>query len=153
MLVPPLLIAHRGNITGPNPEKENHPEYIDKAIACGYNVEIDVWDVSGKLVLGHDVPQYEIDMNFLFDRKNKLWCHAKNVDALSRMIVYGEKINCFWHQEDDVTLTSKGYLWTYPGKELTQNSICVKPSPNNIPTLCAGICDDEIELIAERIES
>ena len=70
MLVPPLLIAHRGNITGPNPEKENHPEYIDKAIACGYDVEVDVWDVSGKLVLGHDVPQYEIDMNFLFDRKN-----------------------------------------------------------------------------------
>jgi len=26
------LIAHRGNINGPNPEKENHPDYINTAI-------------------------------------------------------------------------------------------------------------------------
>ena len=58
-----ILISHRGNISGENPEKENHPEYIDKAISLGYDVEIDVWDDSGKIVLGHDVPQYEIDMN------------------------------------------------------------------------------------------
>ena len=56
------LIAHRGNLTGKNPEKENHPDYIDEAIDCGYDVEIDVWDDSGKLVLGHEVPQYEIDI-------------------------------------------------------------------------------------------
>ena len=146
------LIAHRGNLTGRNPEKENHPEYIDKAISLGYDVEVDVWDVSGKLVLGHDGPQYEINMGFLIDRETSLWCHAKNIEALSRMIVYGNELNCFWHQNDDVTLTSKGYLWTYPGKELTKNSICVKPSPDNIPILCAGICDDQIEVISERIK-
>ena len=37
-----ILIAHRGNIDGPNPEMENNPQYIDKAIDSGYNVEIDV---------------------------------------------------------------------------------------------------------------
>tara|TARA_B100000530_G_scaffold311999_1_gene239382 strand:+ start:47 stop:505 length:459 start_codon:yes stop_codon:yes gene_type:complete len=151
MLVSPILISHRGNVTGPNSDRENHPDYIDEAISAGYNVEIDVWRISDEMILGHDVPQYKIDMNFLFDRQDSLWCHAKNVEALSFMTVW-EKLNCFWHQEDDVTLTSKGYIWTYPGKQLTENSICVKPSPANIPTLCAGICDDEIELIAERIE-
>lgn len=139
-----ILISHRGNISGENPEKENHPEYIDKAISLGYDVEIDVWDDSGKIVLGHDVPQYEIDMNFLMDRENNLWCHAKNIEALSRMVNYGDELNCFWHQEDDVALTSKGFLWTYPGKELTRNSICVKPASNQDLSLCVGVCDDEI---------
>ena len=142
-----------GSRTGRNPEKENHPDYIDKAIDCGYDVEVDVWSIAGSLMLGHNVPQYEISMGFLLDRELNLWCHAKNIEALSRMIIYGEDVNCFWHQEDDVTLTSKGYLWTYPGKELTRNSICVKPTPSNIPAVCAGICDNEIEIISERIVS
>jgi hypothetical protein len=147
-----LYISHRGNLTGRNSDKENHPDYVDNAISCGYDVEIDVWDVSGKLMLGHDAPQYKIDIGFLLDRGDNLWCHAKNIEALSRMIMYSEDINCFWHQEDDVTLTSKGYLWTYPGKELTRNSICVNPSLNNIPNLCAGICDDEIEIISKMFK-
>ena len=37
-----LLIAHRGNINGPDKAKENHPDYINKAIEAGYNVEIDI---------------------------------------------------------------------------------------------------------------
>ena len=146
-----ILIAHRGNLTGQNLDRENHPDYIDEAIACGYDVEVDVWSVFGTFALGHNVPQYEIDIQFLKDRNLVLWCHAKNIQALSELIQYN--INYFWHQEDDVTLTSRGYLWTYPGKELTENSICVNPSPNNIPTGCAGICDDEIKVISERIES
>ena len=54
------LIAHRGNITGPDPSRENHPDYIRQAIDLGYNVEIDVWRIGGKFILGHDEPQYEI---------------------------------------------------------------------------------------------
>ena len=44
-----ILIAHRGNIDGPNPELENSLQYIDKAIDSGYNVEVDIW---GSLVEG-----------------------------------------------------------------------------------------------------
>ena len=56
-----------------------------------------------------------------------------------------EDIHCFWHQEDDVTLTSKGYMWTYPGKPLTDNSICVKPKKNDkIMKKTFGICSDFI---------
>jgi len=36
------LIAHRGNINGPNALEENNPEYIDSAKPLGYNVVIDV---------------------------------------------------------------------------------------------------------------
>ena len=55
----------------------------------------------------------------------------------------GGDIHCFWHQEDDVTLTSKGFMWTYPGKPLTDKSICVLPEKNNqIPKKALGICSD-----------
>ena len=35
------LISHRGNIDGPQPDRENSPNYINEAIEAGYNVEID----------------------------------------------------------------------------------------------------------------
>ena len=55
------LIAHRGNVNGPDPLTENTPEKIESAIAAGYDVEIDIWyDEEGKLWLGHDEPTYEI---------------------------------------------------------------------------------------------
>ena len=46
----------------------------------------------------------------------KIWFHAKNIEAFYELL----KLNivCFWHQNDDVTLTSNGYIWTYPGKQL-----------------------------------
>ena len=47
------LIAHRGNISGPNPEKENHPDYILEAIRLGYvpEEEYDNW-VDPKKMIG-----------------------------------------------------------------------------------------------------
>ena len=39
----PLLLAHRGNIDGKQPERENSPSYILEAIDSGYSVEVDVW--------------------------------------------------------------------------------------------------------------
>ena len=136
-----ILISHRGNITGPNSDKENHPDYILKALQQGYDVEIDVWEISGSYFLGHDRPDYLVKADFL--KNNKLWCHAKNIDALKSMI--GDGIHCFWHQEDDVTLTSNGYMWTYPGIPLTDKSICVLPEEvNSSLENCMGICSDFI---------
>ena len=31
------LIAHRGNISGPEPERENTMDYIEEAIQLGYD--------------------------------------------------------------------------------------------------------------------
>ena len=50
------LIAHRGNLKGKNPKYENHPDYILDAVWAGFDVEIDVWNVKGQWLLGHDAP-------------------------------------------------------------------------------------------------
>tara|TARA_R110001583_G_scaffold194636_3_gene366055 strand:+ start:6037 stop:6504 length:468 start_codon:yes stop_codon:yes gene_type:complete len=145
-----FLIAHRGNIIGPHPEKENHPDYLLEAVNTGFEVEVDIWSYDNMWLLGHDGPQYEVDDSYLtsLHARNALWLHAKNADALSKLSSGGvyENWRFFWHQQDDYTLTSNGYLWTYPGKELMHNSICVMPeSPSRSMLRCAGICSDHIK--------
>ena len=55
-------------------------------------------------------------------------------------------IHYFWHQNDDITLTSKGYIWAYPGKQPIKNSIAVLPEIHNDDiSNCIGICSDIIE--------
>jgi hypothetical protein len=139
------LISHRGNTNGPNPIMENNPEYIEQTLKIGYDVEIDVWYKDNDFYLGHDYPKYIIDESFL--ENEKIWSHAKDIHSLLRMN-QNKKINCFWHQNDDFTLTSKGFIWTYPDKELTNNSICVLPDRSNysLETIkkCYGICSDFI---------
>ena len=137
-----LLISHRGNIDGKIVERENSPEYIMEAINKGYSVEVDVWYVSGVLYLGHDKPQYDISIDFL--KNDKLWCHCKNIEALKYLI--DNNIHCFFHQQDDVTLTSLGYIWTFPKKRLIEGSICVMPEYGYEGDLnvCYGICSDNI---------
>jgi hypothetical protein len=135
-----ILISHRGNLNGKT-DRENQPEYINEALDQGFDVEVDVWDIFGSYFLGHDEPQYLVKKEFL--KNDKLWCHAKNIQGLYSMME--DDIHCFWHQEDDVTLTSKGYLWTYPGKQLTKKSIMVVID-NSAPKLpeVTGVCSDYI---------
>ena len=142
-----FYISHRGNISGQNKESENKPEYIKIALEKGFEVEIDVRFKDSQFYLGHDFAKYKIESSFLLNEK--LWCHAKDIEAMNNLKKI--KAHYFWHQEDDVTLTSKGYFWTYPGKTLTNNSICVLPeisSKSKIKKIqkCAGICSDFIEL-------
>jgi hypothetical protein len=33
------FISHRGNVDGPNEDKENHPDYINDALGIGYDVQ------------------------------------------------------------------------------------------------------------------
>lgn len=63
------LIAHRGNIVGPNPLEENKLEYIEAAIAGGYDAEIDVRWEDHQFYLGHDGPQYYVPMTWLVKKK------------------------------------------------------------------------------------
>jgi hypothetical protein len=142
-----VLISHRGNINGPFESSENKPTYINRAISKGYDVEIDVWYIDGILFLGHDKPDYSIDFRWFRDRIEKLWIHCKNIDALNYFKNCGYELNYFWHQVDDVTITSKGYFWTYPGKKLTNNSIAVMPEIKEFIDIeiSFGICSDNIE--------
>ena len=133
-----MIIAHRGNLTGPKPERENSPDYIMEALVEGFDVEIDVWFTGGKFLLGHDKAQYEIHPGFL--KNDKLWCHAKTPKTFYKLLELGTV--CFFHDTDHVTLTSNGYLWTYPGIELTPRSICVMPPDEHYRFDCSGICTD-----------
>ena len=144
-----ILISHRGNINGKNLNIENHPSYIDKAIEAGYDVEIDVWYLEGRLFLGHDTAQYIVDIHWLENRSPSLWIHCKNIKALEtlkELDSMGRHINYFWHEEDTVTLTSKNYIWAYPGKQPIKNSIAVMPEIyNDNVEGCLGVCSDYIK--------
>ena len=141
-----ILISHRGNINGRLESYENEPSYIDLSIKKGFDVEVDIWYVESNLWLGHDKPKYPIDLKWLIDRSSILWIHCKNIDALMYLKDSGFPLNYFWHQEDDVTITSLGYFWTYPGKKLTKNSIAVMPETNNFENIeiSLGVCSDLI---------
>lgn len=150
-----IYIAHRGNLAGPNPEKENHPEYIDKAVQQGFYVEVDVRLVDDKIMLGHDEPQYEVDYSFL--NRHKIWCHAKNPEAL-QLLRQKNLAHYFWHDKDDYTITSRGYIWMYPEKKILGNSHLIYVLPEkqfNAKELskedkielrkCFGLCSDYVE--------
>jgi len=144
------FIAHRGNLTGPS-LNENHPDHIDNSIASGFDVEIDVWINGYEIFLGHDEPQYEIADQFLEKRRNVLWCHAKNIQALKWLVE--NNFNTFFHDTDDYTLTSKGFIWAYPGTTLIEGSICVMPEMANDPEYLAkniniihGVCSDYVQI-------
>ena len=138
------LIAHRGNLKGSQPEDENHPNYISKALELGFDAEVDVWYIDNFCFLGHDKPQYKVKELFIL--QSGLWVHAKNIEAL---LVFKDRTNCFFHDTDDVVLTSKNFIWTYPGKQLVENSIAVLPEKVDYKKeeleACHGICSDFVE--------
>lgn len=139
-----ILIAHRGNLNGPNPDKENHPDYIKEALNKGFNVEVDVWNIELQWFFGHDKPQYKIDsLEFLLN--SKIWVHAKNGEAFHKLINFTH-IHTFYHTNEDWVLTSKKYIWTYPGKQLFDDSVCVLPElgfSGNV-SKCSAICSDYV---------
>jgi len=136
------FIAHRGNLNGPSPEKENHPAYVDAAFQAGFDAEVDVWVVDGKIVLGHDKPQYEIHEQWFYSFM--MWVHCKNIEALYKF-KSNPLINAFYHDQDDAVLTSQGYIWTFPRPSvLTKQSVAVMPERVKDWQLddCYGICTD-----------
>ena len=144
-----IRISHRGNISGPNPKLENKPSYIESALNDKYAVEIDVW-FDKHFYLGHDKPRYKITYNWLINKWHLLWIHCKNRESFEKMTISYKKtdmylLNYFWHQTDDYTLTSKGYIWTYTGIVAPKYGIRVLPKETEKIPICAGICSDNIE--------
>ena len=141
-----ILISHRGNINGKNNKLENKPTYIDTTLKLGYEVEIDLWvEDWGVFFLGHDEPQYAITLDWLKERSNKLWIHCKNLPAIEWFNTTKD-FNYFWHEKDTVTLTSKNYIWAYPGMQPISNSIAVMPEIHNDNIAeCVGVCSDYIK--------
>lgn len=140
-----ILISHRGNVSGKNPSLENNPTYIDSAISSNYDVEIDVWVIDDEIFLGHDFPQFKIEIIWLINRINKLWIHCKNINSIVFFKKSQHNFNFFWHENDTLTITSLNYLWVYPGKQPVELSISVMPELYNDDTSkCIGVCSDHI---------
>tara|TARA_B100001094_G_scaffold97067_1_gene93080 strand:- start:4958 stop:5392 length:435 start_codon:yes stop_codon:yes gene_type:complete len=142
-----ILVSHRGNYKSPNEQTENTPHQISSMLKMGLDVEIDVWLCEDQLFLGHDNPEYKTSLQFL--QNEKLWCHAKNLQALRIMVE--NNVHCFWHQEDDYTLTSKGYIWTYPNRPICSRSIIVcktlEDTLNCYKANVHGICSDYVGVL------
>lgn len=141
-----ILIAHRGNIIGRNPDLENSPGYILEAIRAGYEVEIDVWFVDGKFKLGHDKPEYDFPISLLEDYYRYLWIHCKDVESFSmfnEIDKIGTRFNYFFHDTDRGVLTSQGFIWSI---EPLHRGILVMPeSTGNTPIdTTFGICSDYV---------
>lgn len=144
------IISHRGNLIGPNSDTENTPNQIDLCISKGYDVEIDLWYIKNNYYLGHDSAVYKIPFKFLIDRKEYLWIHCKNQDALFSL--NNTNFNYFWHQNDDVTLTSQEFIWAYPWKHTAfYRNLIVLDFSNHVPFDLYekhdvyGVCVDYIE--------
>lgn len=137
-----LIISHRGNIEGPDVELDNNPKHIRQLLDIGMHVEVDVWLIGDDLYLGHDAPTYKITLDYL--KHSNLWCHAKNLEALVQLLE--NKVHCFWHENDDFTLTSNNIIWTYPGKLTTNKSVIVDTSDNwrNKEYQSFGVCVDYV---------
>jgi hypothetical protein len=148
------LIAHRGLLNGPSLGLENRPDQIVLALSKGYDCEIDLRIEDGKFFLGHDESTYEVQEEFL--ELDGLWIHAKNLQALRWLS--DTNLTYFWHQNDDFIITSNSYVWTFPGRPLTDKSVCVMPEWNDphfetiTETLCYGICSDYVEKISEILK-
>lgn len=142
-----FFIAHRGNFEGSSTD-ENSPSRIQKALDAKFHVEFDVWVLNSGWWLGHDSPLYKISFKFIEDLDQKrIWAHAKNLRALEELST--RKVQCFWHQEDDFTLTSTGFIWTYPEKNVGKNSVIVCKSMGELRSVvkdnvAAGVCADNL---------
>ncbi len=139
-----LCISNRGNIFKRIETRENHPDYITKALKAGLHVKIDLWLVENKLYLGKDI-NYEVKKDFILN--NKLLIRARNFRALSYAKATG--LHCFWLDNDKYTFTSMGIIWAAPGYERVG---CISYLPEtrgyNISDIkrkkCYGVCSDVI---------
>lgn len=141
------VISHRGFTKGPDPDVENHPWVIEQ-VSKKYDVEIDVWGSldSPSLWLGHDYGQYGVNDAFFINLKDKLWCHAKNLLALERLIRM--EMNCFYHTDDYMVVTTKGFIWTANSAYMSPNGVLVWPQANwkdIVSDNLFGVCTDYVE--------
>jgi hypothetical protein len=123
------IISHRGNLNGPLVDRENDPLYIDEAIALGFDVEVDVRLIDDKVYLGHDDPDHEVSLSWLFERRYNLWIHCKNLEA-----AYGLSghLRCFCSESDPFCFITQGFLWL--------NDVTIEPKINTVVPLL-GIDD------------
>lgn len=147
-----ILISHRGNIDSIIPERENAPDYINEAIAKGYDVEMDVRFINGRLFLGHDTPDYQISLEWLLQRKDWLWVHTKNFAALQCLI--DQDLRIFYHQKENHTIINNcNLIWSHELSEASEKSIIPLLSEKDLENYplysdkVYGVCSDFVERV------
>lgn len=142
-----LLIAHRGLLDGKK-DGENHPDQVKYCLGHNLKVEIDVWFVDDSFWLGHDQPQYRVDIEFI--QQPGLWLHCKDILSAKLLRCYSW-LNSFVIDKDDFTFTTKNWLWLSPTYgHSVKDAICVMPEdprwlfPVEHLIDFAGICSDNV---------
>tara|TARA_B100002019_G_C21274251_1_gene604291 strand:- start:6775 stop:7224 length:450 start_codon:yes stop_codon:yes gene_type:complete len=147
------LIAHRGNISGPNKELENTADYIDQAL-INYDAEIDVRLINGSLFLGHDVAQYKVEKSWLLDRAENLWIHCKDYQSLS--FLTNTPLKTFYHSSEICTaIRNEKNIWCHDLNICDNNSVIPLLSKNDLLLLkhlpkVHAVCSDFVSLINEN---
>jgi hypothetical protein len=145
------LIAHRGNTNGIFEHYENEPTYIDLAIDRGFDVEVDVWLKDKILWLGHDKPDYGINPSWFKDRKDNLWIHAKNFEALNYFIDL-DWARVFYHElEKHTIIGNSGLIWSHDLTEASTKSIIPLLNLEDVNNWeekeVYGVCSDYVEIL------
>ena len=158
-----ILISHRGNLSGINPQRENDPKYIQEALDKGFYVEIDIISKSDGFYFGHELggPSYPIDWKFLVDNNKKLLIHCKDLESLVAMRENLSGANLFFHDREDYVMSSKGWIIAHSriGEFLScskekdvEKTILMRPEKHglgkNLVEHCMGVCSDIIEFYA-----
>jgi YrbI family 3-deoxy-D-manno-octulosonate 8-phosphate phosphatase len=142
------IYAHRGNLNGPNPERENNPKYLDEALKAGFCVELDVWFKDGCWFTGHDKPTFIVPLQYLMD-SNKL-CHAKDLATCKELEKYDYAIHYFYQDEEMAVHTSEGIcllhekfveIYTDSFKINQQIYVDLSPTPQFFPSAYGLIVD------------
>jgi hypothetical protein len=150
-----ILISHRGNIKNSEPENENNPEYIQKALDQDYQVMIDLRIKDNKLYLGENEPTYLLDLNWFEKYHKRLWLRCRDIEVIEKLHELDSRglyLNYFWHENDTLTITSKGNFWINSGKQPIKGGIAYLPEINDEDiSQSLGICSDTIEVYKSKL--
>ena len=152
----PNIILHRG--LNNDSYIENHPDTLEQRTKEGFAVECDIWFQNSKWYLGHDKPEYIIDIESFLKVKNRL-IHAKDGFTFAILLKYcnerGYKNEIFYHTNDNYVLTTLNNIIAYPGKDIYENTICMMPEDMKRPFIDyelknrIAICSDNYILFSE----
>lgn len=114
------IISHRGNLYGPDKEKENTENYLLEALNSGFDLEFDIWYFASKFWLGHDMPKRSFSVDSVIQwasryQNQNFYVHCKNTWALENILII-EKSNIipFFHDIDHCILLRNNTIWVHP---------------------------------------
>lgn len=139
----PILIAHLGNLSGRNEERENSLAYLRAALARGYHVSCAVLFRCGVFLLPCRRGLEQISGSLLANPR--VWCRAENAETLDALCSVGAHA---FAAAAPCSLTSAGFIWTLAENSLAPRSIAVLPelaTPGWFEASdAAGVCSDAI---------